>query len=112
MPYPIMAIKGSTVSSMGFDMEKMKQLAWELFRCTDKIRFVGYEMTKDKDRAKGKYTIHELVANGDYKALRTDLSEMDERQIRNALLHISELRQCMNEVSKGLDYFEDQLKNA
>jgi hypothetical protein len=97
---------------MGFDMEIMKQLAWELFRCTDKLRFVGYEMTKDKDRAKGQYTIHELVSYGDYKALRTDLSEMDERQIGNALFHISELRQCMNEVSKGLDYFEEQLRKA
>jgi hypothetical protein len=97
---------------MGFDMEKMKKLAWELFRCTDKLRFVGYSMTKEKDRAKGQYTIYELVSYGDYKALRTDLSEMNPTEIHNALVQIQELRQCMNEVSKGLDYFEDQLKNA
>lgn len=97
---------------MNFDLQHMKELAWSLFSLTDKLRFLGYSIIRDEDRDKGRYTIHELVSYGNYKALRTDTSEMDSIDIKNALSQINEVRQDCEKVLKNLVYLEEKLQES
>ena len=97
---------------MNLDVQRIKELAWSLFSLTDKMRFLGYSITKDKDRSKGQYTIHEIVSNGDYSALRTDTNEMNATDIENALIQIIEVRQGCEDVLQNLLYLENALKDS
>jgi hypothetical protein len=97
---------------MELDRKKVEDMAHQLWALMDSCRFVGYDLTKDKDRLKGQYTIHEIYATGDYKALRYDTGELEatKRGVHNALYEINRLKERCSKIIQDLDYFEGILK--
>jgi len=99
---------------MELDQAKVKDMAHQLFSLMDCCRIVGYDLTKDKDRLEGQYTIHEIYAGGDYKALRYDTSELEAKKygVHNALSAINSLKERCSKMIKDLEYFEGVLKQV
>jgi len=99
---------------MELDKAKVKDMAFQLFALMDSCRFFGYHLTKDKDRLKGQYTIHEIYATGDYKALRYDTEELEQTEhgVSNALYHMNRLKEHCSKMIEDLDYFEGVLKQV
>ncbi len=99
---------------MELDQAKVKDMAFQLWALMDSCRFFGYSLTKDDARLKGQYTIHEIYARGDYKALYSDTKELEERKggVNNALYEINRLKERCAQMIKDLDYFEGVLKQV
>jgi len=99
---------------MELDKAKVKDMAFQLFALMDSCRFFGYHLTKDKDRLRGQYTIHEIYSTGDYKALRYDTDELEQNEhgVHNALYEINRMKERCSKMIKDLDYFEGVLKQV
>ena len=99
---------------MELDQAKVKDMASQLWALMDSCRFFGYHLTKDEDRLEGQYTIHEIYAVGDYKALRYDTSELEAKKhgVHNALYEVNRLKERCSKMIKDLDYFEGVLKQV
>ena len=102
-------------SEMELDPIRMKQLAHDVWMLRAKLRFLGYTMTNDADRQKGKYTIDDLVSKGDWDALRSNTDEMIKgtvSSINNVLFSIEEVKEYYSKVLDNMEWFENSLKRS
>lgn len=90
----------------------MQKIAWDLFHLTERLRFLGYDLTKDEDRNRGQYTISEIASRGDYKALRNSTLEFDETKFSNALFHCADTRDAILKLTESIKWWEQQLIQA
>jgi hypothetical protein len=97
---------------MELDRAEMWKLAWDIWDLTNKLRFMGYDLTTEKARNKGQYTIDEIAATGDRDALRTNTLEFDDAKYRNALYHIAEVRNVFSKLDASMEWWESQIVKA
>ena len=97
---------------VNLDPKMMQKLAWDLFHLTERLRFLGYDLTKEKDRNKGQYTISEIASRADHKALRNSMEEFDESKFHNALFHLADTRDAIQKLTESMQWWETQLIQA
>jgi hypothetical protein len=100
------------VQFMELEPKLMQQFAWEMFHLTEKLRHMGYDITTDKARNKGQYTIREIAASGDHRALRSDTNEFDDQKFRNALFVSAEVKDAVKNLLISLEWWEAKLVEA
>ena len=103
--------KGQT-QIMELDPKVMQKFAWDIFHLTEQMRHMGYDLTTDKARKKGQYTISDIASSGDHKALRTDTDEFDELKFHNALYAIGTVNDAIRKLSQSVEWWETQLVKA
>lgn len=100
---------------MELDKEKVEKFAWNLFDLDNKLKGIGYYITKEAKRDGGQYTIFEIAARGDSKSLISNTDEMINRnhpQIENALSEINRIKETILSLQHDLDWFENQLRKS
>ena len=97
---------------MDLDRTEMMKMATHIWELTDKLRFMGYDLTTEKARNKGQYTIYEIAATGDREALRTNTNEFDDAKYHNALFHIAEVRNVCSKLDASMEWWETQIVMA
>ena len=97
---------------MNLDPKMMQKLAWDLFHLGERLRFLGYDLTNEKDRNKGQYTISEIASRGDHEALRSTTDEFDETKFHNALFHCADTRDAILKLTKSMQWWENQIIQA
>jgi hypothetical protein len=97
---------------MELDRTAMWTMVWNLWDLTNKLRFMGYDLTTEKARKKGEYTINEIASTGDREALRTNTDEFDVAKYHNALFHIAEVRNVIKNLDASMEWWETQIVKA
>ena len=97
---------------MELDPKVMQKFAWDIFHLTEKMRHMGYDLTTDKARNRGQYTISDIASSGDHKALRTDTDEFDEIKFHNALYAIVEVKDAVRKLNDSMEWWESQIVKA
>jgi hypothetical protein len=97
---------------MELDPKVMQKFAWDIFHLTGKMRHMGYDLTTDKARNRGQYTISDIASSGDHKALRTDTDEFDEIKFHNALYAIGEVKDAVRKLNDSMEWWESQIVKA
>jgi len=97
---------------MDLDGKKMWKMAWDIWDLTNKLRFMGYDLTTEKARNKGQYTINEIASTGDREALRTNTNEFDDAKYHNALYHIAEVRNVIRNLDASMEWWETEIAKA
>lgn len=97
---------------MELDPKEMQKLAWNIFHLTEQMRLMGYDMTTDKARNKGQYTISDIASSGDRNALRSNTDEFDELKFRNALSFIRRVKEAVRELDESVEWWETQIVQA
>ena len=97
---------------MHLDPKMMQKLAWDLFHLGERLRFLGYDLTNEKDRNKGQYTISEIASRGDHKALRDSTEEFDETKFHNAFFHLADTRDAIQKLTESMQWWDNQLMQA
>ena len=97
---------------MELDPKVMQKFAWDIFHLTEQMRHMGYDLTTDKARNRGQYTISQIASGGDHKALRTNTDEFDEFKFRNALHAIGTVRDAVKKLNDSLEWWETQITKA
>ena len=97
---------------MELDPKVMQKFAWDIFHLTNKLRFMGYDLTTEKARDKGQYTISDIASGGDHKALRSNTDEFDDEKFHNALYGIAEVKVALRKLSDSMEWWETQIVKA
>jgi hypothetical protein len=97
---------------MELDPKAMQKFAWDIFHLSNMLRFMGYDLTTEKARNKGQYTINEIASRGDHKALMPNTDEFDEANFRNALFHIAEVKDAVRILNESMAWWETQIVKA
>jgi hypothetical protein len=97
---------------MELDRTQMWKMAWDIWDLTNKLRFMGYDLTTEKARNKGQYTINEIASTGDREALRTNTNEFDDAKYHNALYHIAEVRNVIRNLDASMEWCEKEIAKA
>lgn len=97
---------------MDLEPEGIQKLAWDIFHLTNKLRFMGYDLTTDKARNKGEYTICDIASRGDHKALRVNTDEFDDVAYHNALFHVEAVKDAIKQLSDSMESWKTQLVKA